>query len=156
MAEGPRLENYMKIKTKYFLAIILCGISGIARYSILQNKATEAPRTKIEASEAIKEPNQAVAKENLAKTGVASWYSYRINGINWSDNHRTAASRDFKRYSTVRVTNLDNGKSVEVYINDFGPEEGQVPERIIDLSSDAFAQIADLKIGLINVKIEII
>jgi len=93
----------------------------------------------------------------LAKTGVvgvASWYDYDLNGIEWSKQHNTCATRDFKRYSTVRTTNLDNGKSIECFVNDYGPELGQTPERIMDLSSHAFSQIADLKIGLINIKIE--
>jgi rare lipoprotein A (peptidoglycan hydrolase) len=95
--------------------------------------------------------------QNLAKTGVvgvASWYDYDLNGIEWSKQHNTCATRDFKRYSTVRTTNLDNGKSIECFVNDYGPELGQTPERIMDLSSHAFSQIADLKIGLINIKIE--
>jgi len=90
----------------------------------------------------------------MTATGVASWYDYDLNGIEWSISHDTCASRDFKRYGMVRVTNIDNGKSVECYVNDFGPELGQTPERHIDLSSHAFKQISDLGIGLINVKIE--
>ena len=99
-------------------------------------------------------------------TGVASWYDYSLSGIDWSKGHDTCAMRDFKRYSTVRVTNLANGKTVDCYINDYGPEtcEQRIAkgldkpeeciERIIDLSSHAFATIADLGIGLINVSIE--
>jgi len=86
------------------------------------------------------------------RSGIASWYDYSLKGIVWSKNHRTAASRHFKRYSTVRVTNVENGKSVEVYINDYGPESWTGRE--IDLSSYAFSQIADLKLGLIKVRID--
>ena len=82
--------------------------------------------------------------------GISSWYDYSLNGIEWSKNHNTAASRDFPRYSMVRVTNLANGKSVDVYINDYIEH----PERDIDLSSFAFSQIASLSLGLINVKME--
>jgi rare lipoprotein A len=85
-------------------------------------------------------------------TGIASWYDYRLDGIVWSKNHLTAASRRFERYSYVKVTNQDNGKSVVVYINDFGPEEWT--EREIDLSSHAFSQLAPLSAGLIKVKVE--
>lgn len=86
--------------------------------------------------------------------GVASYYDYTLDGIEWSKSHNTCASRDHKRYSTIRVTNPANGKSVDCYVNDYGPEIGQTPERIIDLSSHAFNQIADLKLGLIEVIIE--
>lgn len=95
---------------------------------------------------------QEMAKKGVV--GVASWYDYSLNGIEWSKDHDTCATRDFKRYSTIRVTNLENGKSVDCFINDYGPELGQIPERHVDLSSHAFNQIADLKLGLINVKIE--
>ena len=85
-------------------------------------------------------------------TGTASWYDYKLEGIEWSKDHNTAASRTLVRYETYTVTNLKNGKSVDVFINDFGPEEWTGRE--IDLSSHAFGQIADLSLGLINVKIE--
>lgn len=137
--------------------VIMYTLWGTAWYYATPNEATEAPRTKIEVSKATKEANQHATRQELTKkqvVGVASWYDYTLKGIEWSKTHRTAASRTFKRYSMVKVTNTANGKSVEVYINDFGPEEGQTPERIIDLSSHAFGQIADLKQGLINIKAE--
>jgi rare lipoprotein A (peptidoglycan hydrolase) len=105
------------------------------------------------------EVKTAAVGQILPKTGVvgvASWYDYSLDGIEWSKDHDTCASRDHKRYSTIRVTNLDNGKSVDCYVNDYGPELGQTPERHIDLSSHAFGQIADLKLGLVEVKIDLI
>jgi rare lipoprotein A len=54
----------------------------------------------------------------------------------------------------ARVTNVENGKSVDVYINDYGPNEDIHPERIIDLSSYAFQQLAPLEKGTIVVKIQ--
>lgn len=87
-------------------------------------------------------------------TGIASWYDYQLpDDDGWySTSHATAASRSLERYSYAKVTNISNGKSVVVRINDYGPAEWT--EREIDLSSYAFSQIADLKLGLINVKIE--
>lgn len=85
-------------------------------------------------------------------TGKASWYNYDLDGLpNYGANHLTAASRTLKRYSTHTVTNLANGKSVTVYINDYGPEAWTGRE--IDLSLAAFAQIADLRTGIIEVSI---
>jgi len=85
-------------------------------------------------------------------TGTASWYDYKLGNKQWSIDHATAASRDLPRYTHWKVTNLANGKSVVVYINDFGPEAWTGRE--IDLSSYAFSQIGSLKSGLIEVKIE--
>jgi len=87
----------------------------------------------------------------ICHTGIASWYNYRINGIEWSRKHDTAASRTFKRYSTVIIRNLDTGKEIEAYINDYGPEEWTGRE--IDLSSHAFKELASLGKGLINVSV---
>ena len=53
----------------------------------------------------------------------------------------------------MKVTNLINGKTVTVTINDRGPF---VEGRIIDLSSSSFKKIGELKEGLLNVKIELI
>lgn len=98
------------------------------------------------------EPKQAQEQPQPATDSikVSSWYDYELNGVEWSINHRTAASRDLIRYETYRVTNIANGKHVDVFINDYIEH----PERDIDLSSFAFSQIADLKLGLIKVKIE--
>jgi rare lipoprotein A (peptidoglycan hydrolase) len=81
---------------------------------------------------------------------VASWYDYSINGKWISKTRHTCASRDLPRYSYAKVTNIDNGKSVICWVNDWIEH----PERHIDLSSKAFKAIASLKQGLIKVKIE--
>jgi len=87
--------------------------------------------------------------ENSDKPLEASWYPYFLGDIEWSRTHNTAASRDLERYSYHTVTNVANGKSVKVYINDYGPKA--YTGRAIDLSQHAFAQIANLAIGEIDV-----
>lgn len=109
----------------------------------------EAPKVEIPE----KEPNQPPAKDQVAKTrvvGIASWYDYTIGGENWSESHNTCASRTLKRYTMARVTNIETGESVECYVNDYIEH----PDREIDLSSHAFAQIAPLDLGLVKVIIE--
>lgn len=107
-------------------------------------------------------PHRQILPDN-GVVGVASWYDYclyegydddplKTMCIRWSKEHATAASRTLPRYSYAKVTNLDNGKSVIVYINDYGPEEWT--GRDIDLSSYAFSMIETLQLGLANVKIE--
>lgn len=75
--------------------------------------------------------------------GAASWYAYT--------GTMAAANPWLPKGSYVRVTNRDNGKSVIVVINDRGPF---APGRIIDLDKVAFAKIASLGSGVINVKME--
>jgi hypothetical protein len=77
--------------------------------------------------------------------GQASYYDFcRIKG-----NYAAHLTLPFG--TRVRVTNLDNGKTVTVVINDRGPYG--VPGRIIDLCDSAFAQIAPLSQGVANVQL---
>lgn len=82
-------------------------------------------------------------KTGKAHRGAASWYA-------WTGTF-AAANPWLPKGSYVRVTNMDNGKSVIVVINDRGPF---APGRIIDLDKVAFEKIASLGAGVINVKME--
>ena len=101
------------------------------------------------------------------ETLTASWYSYEscrkegTNGVytasgeRFNENDYTAAMWGIPFGTLVKVTNITNGLSVTVRINDRGPAKRLVKKgRIIDLSRKAFKQIADLKQGIIKVKIE--
>jgi uncharacterized protein YabE (DUF348 family) len=77
-----------------------------------------------------------------AETGDASWFA--ADGM-------VAAHRTLPIGSTVKVTNLATGKSVIVRINQRGP---YVDGRIIDLSDDAFQQLAPLGSGTIKVRVD--
>jgi hypothetical protein len=76
-------------------------------------------------------------------SGMATWYS--IGGL-------TSASTTLPFGTVVKVTNTANGRSVNVVIRDRGPYAG--PDRIIDLSPAAFAQIGGLGTGIIPVQLE--
>ena len=82
-------------------------------------------------------------KLGKSHTGGASWYA-------WTGT-MAAANPWLPKGSYVKVTNLDNGKSVIVIINDRGPF---VPGRIIDLDKVAFQKIASIGAGVITVKME--
>jgi uncharacterized protein YabE (DUF348 family) len=75
------------------------------------------------------------------ETGLASWY--QRTGM-------VAAHRTLPFGTQVKVTNLATGRSVVVVINDRGPFIGG---RIIDLSDDAYAQLAPLGSGTFNARI---
>jgi uncharacterized protein YabE (DUF348 family) len=78
-----------------------------------------------------------------SQLGEASWYSFAPgNGL-------TAAHPWLPFGTVVTVTNLANGKTVQVVINDRGPFGG----RIIDLSSEAFARLAPLSQGVCQVRL---
>ena len=93
------------------------------------------------------------------ESGLASFYADKhqnkrtANGEIYKHELKTAAHKKLPFGSTVKVTNISNGKSVVVKINDRGPF---VKGRIIDLSKSAFSSIANTRLGLIKVKIEVI
>jgi rare lipoprotein A len=75
------------------------------------------------------------------------------NGENFDPNGLTAAHKTLKFGTIVRVTNLANGKSVDVRINDRGPF---VAGRCLDLAKGAFVTIASVSAGVINAKYEVL
>lgn len=91
--------------------------------------------------------------------GKASYYGKKFegrktaNGEVFSNKKLTAAHKTLPLGTIVRVTNLDNGKSIDVRINDRGPFIGG---RIIDLTERAFDKIADRKLGTIDVSVQVL
>lgn len=100
-----------------------------------------------------------VDRAGYVETGKASFYAHEhqskktASGELYDLQQNTAAHRTLPFGTRVRVTNMENGKSVVVKINDRGPF---VKNRILDLSQVAFDSIADASSGLIEVKIEVI
>jgi rare lipoprotein A len=96
---------------------------------------------------------------NIIQTGVASWYGPNFHGKTTSskeiyDMHDlTAAHKSLPFGTYVVVTNLNNGKSVTVRINDRGPF---VKGRIIDLSYAAAKAVDMIGKGTAPVKLEIL
>lgn len=93
------------------------------------------------------------------ETGISSWYGpgfhagRTANGEIYNQNELTAAHRTLQMPSFVRVTNLDNGKSVVVRVNDRGPF---ARGRIIDVSSRA-AELLDFKRqGTARVRVQVL
>jgi len=93
--------------------------------------------------------------------GKASWYSQNDPGIllttanmeRFDDSELTCAVWDLAFNTILKVTNLENGKSVLVRVNDRGPARRL--NRAIDLTKAAFSRIADLEKGLADVSVEI-
>ncbi len=93
------------------------------------------------------------------KTGIASYYAKKFqyrktaSGEIYNDTLMTAAHRTLPFGTDVVVTNLNNGKSVKVTINDRGPFKKR---RIIDLSRAAFSKIEDIDKGIVKVEIKVV
>jgi rare lipoprotein A len=91
--------------------------------------------------------------------GVASWYGPGFHKVRTSTGERydmyamTAAHKTLPLPAYVRVTNLQNGRSVVVRVNDRGPFVGN---RIIDLSYSAAAKLGMLRNGTAMVDVRTI
>lgn len=90
--------------------------------------------------------------------GNASWYGDGLSkivpkkGLEYYDRHLTTAHKTLPIGTIIRVTNMNNGKYVDVVVNDRGPF---VPGRIVDLSNTAFYTIADWYQGIVPVQMEV-
>ncbi len=93
------------------------------------------------------------------ETGIASWYGedfhgkYTANGEVFDLNALTAAHRTLPMPSIVRVTNLENGRSIELRVNDRGP---YARGRIIDLSRRAAQLLGFEGQGTAKVRVKIL
>lgn len=90
-------------------------------------------------------------------TGTASWYGTKFHGQATANGEKydlygmSAAHKTLPLPSYVKVTNLDNGKSVILRVNDRGPFYS---DRIIDLSFAAAKKLGYAESGTARVKVE--
>lgn len=93
------------------------------------------------------------------QSGKASFYADKFEGSptasgeKYKHNKLTAAHKTLPFGTKVKVTNIENNKTVEVVINDRGP---YVDGRIIDLSKSAAEQLGFINRGITEVQIEVI
>jgi rare lipoprotein A (peptidoglycan hydrolase) len=91
------------------------------------------------------------------QVGLASWYGPGFHGRQtasgeiFDQDGLTAAHRKLPLGTEVKVTNLENGRSILVEINDRGP---YVKGRVIDLSRAAARRLGILEEGLGKVRVE--
>jgi len=99
--------------------------------------------------------------KNHPKTqiGIASYYGKKFhkkrtaNGEIFNMYKVSAAHKSYPLGTKVRVTNLENGKSLKLIINDRGPF---VSERIIDLSYKAARKLDFVNQGTVKVRIDVL
>jgi len=99
----------------------------------------------------------AVRQTPVSDTGVASFYSSRFQGRRtasgevYDETKMTAAHNKLKFGTRIKVTNLRNGKSVIVRVNDRMHARNA---RLVDVSRAAAIQLGFIKRGLTRVKVE--
>jgi rare lipoprotein A len=100
-----------------------------------------------------------ITAPRASQTGIASWYGpgfhgkTTASGVIYNQHELTAAHQTLPLGTRVLVTNLDNGRSIEVLINDRGPF---AKGRIIDLSYAAAETLGMIGPGTIPVRIEVV
>ena len=103
-------------------------------------------------------PDLSETKPFFSQTGIASFYGAahegktRADGGTFDPNALTAAHLSLAFGTVVRVTNLRNGKTVKVAINDRGPH---VKDRIVDLSSSAARALGIESKGIARVRLDV-
>jgi len=92
-------------------------------------------------------------------TGLASWYGAKFHGHETSNGEiynlylASAAHKTLPIPCYARVTNLANGKSIIVRVNDRGPFH---PDRVIDLSYGAAVKLGYMELGTAQVQVEVL
>ena len=136
------------LKLCCFFLLVSCHSSKMAQ----QRKATHrSSKTVVKKKKTTSEKDKSVADASstvstMATTGVASYYHNKFNGRKtasgevFSNNKLTAAHRTYPFGTYLKVTNVVNGKSVVVKVNDRGPF---TKGKELDLSRKAFMDITD-------------
>ena len=135
-------------------ALILVALAaGCARTHKAPPTAAPAPAVSPQVARALPPEPRAL------QTGKASWYGdahhgrKTASGETFDMNALTAAHRTLPLGTRVLVTNLANGRSIEVRINDRGPV---VSDRIIDLSFAAARALGGVGAGVFRVRIAVV
>lgn len=115
-------------------------------------------------------PMSVAEAQHYQETGIASWYGEETrrqvdghmtaNGEAFYPNGLTAAHKYLPLPTNVIVTNLDNGRSIVVRVNDRGPfpseDNPRSGQRIIDLSWGAAKKLGFVNKGLARVRVQTI
>ncbi len=142
-----------KVISIYILVFIFYACSPSPRYK------SSSIKNKKQTSNVTKKNKATFNKDKTVYEGVASYYGPKFHGKLTANGEVydmygvTAAHKEIPFNTVARVTNLDNGKSLILRINDRGP---YIDGRILDCSYGAAKKLDFINNGTANVKIEII
>ena len=137
--------------------LLLAGLSAPARI-VSQKAGTQDVGTQ-ETGVQERVPQEPRAEKDEAERGYAAFYSESLEGHKtacggtYNSTQLTAAHPKLRCGTKLRVTNLRNGRTVRVAVNDRGPLS---QNRIIDLSYAAARRLDFIKQGTTLVKVEVI
>jgi rare lipoprotein A len=143
-------------------SLLIFGCASTPRFTEKDShdhEGTVRPREESRAKEDQPAHVAPTGKALLTLEGVVSYYAHDFhgketsNGETFNMNNLTAAHRTFPFGTKVKVTNLENNKSVIVRVNDRGPF---VVGRIMDLSMGAAKEIDLIKTGTTRARLEVL
>jgi len=142
------------------IAFFFIGCTSTPRFAERGGRSQELPSPKERESVSSTQPERSPSdKPLLTLEGIASYYADDFHGKQTSNgeifdmNSLTAAHRTFPFGTKIRVTNLENAKTVIVRVNDRGPfKEG----RMIDLSRGAAQALDLIRTGTARVRLEVL
>jgi len=143
-------QGYLHAKPAYN------SFEGPLPYMKIEGPMKQAVETKVNTRD---DTNIDVKADTRVFIGKASWYGPNFHGKLtasgeiFDQNALTAAHRELPFGTKVLVTNLKNGKSTVVTINDRGP---YVKGRHIDLSKAAAKKLGMIEAGVVDVMMEIL
>jgi len=135
----------LRILLPTLLVIVLFLLAACARHVVYERRTPP--------------PEKGEVKKGGVQYGVASWYGADFHGKHTSSGEiydmyqLTCAHQTLPLGTMVMVTNLENGKSLELKVNDRGPF---VKDRIIDVSYAAAQMLGMWEKGTASVKVEVI
>ncbi len=125
--------------------------------TVAVTEPSPSPSAPSPAAAVVVPPAMPVPDQIYRETGLASWYGKEFHsrktasGEAFDMNALTAAHRTLPLGTVIRVTNLENFKSIKVTINDRGPF---VKNWVLDLSYGAAKELGLVEQGVARVKIE--
>jgi rare lipoprotein A len=148
----PRLD--MMIISLLFL-LVACG----PRHVVIERRTPIPERQEVKKEKFVPEAKIEKMESRGVQYGVASWYGGEFHGRPTSSGEiydmyqLTCAHNTLPLGTVVMVTNLENGRSLELKVNDRGPF---VKERILDVSYAAAQMLGMWEKGTAPVKVEVV
>jgi rare lipoprotein A len=148
--------TFIRVHIRFVIAVVVTVVVGLGCASsprFAKNRSSE------NSSGSVTAPSSTIPSRPAVSEGIASYYAHDFHGKKTANgeifNMRalTAAHRSYPFNTKMRVTNLDNGRTVVVRVNDRGPFK---LERITDLSLGAAEALDMTKTGTAKVRLEVL
>lgn len=139
----------------FLFLVVACG----PRHVVIEKRTPPPEKKEVTKERSLPETKIEKMESKGVQYGVASWYGGEFHGRPTSSgevydmNQLTCAHNTLPLGTTVMVTNLENGRSLELKVNDRGPF---VKERIIDVSYAAAQMLGMWGKGTAPVKVEVV